>query len=503
MFRRALGIALLVSLVLPLVVVNAQGGEMSGEITVVTFMTEWVEAFETAAADYMELHPGVEVNVSTVPYDGLQDFYRTNMVGGTAPEIMHAEGWWNNLASLDLILGFDEYYAQPNPYNEGETPWGETFVQPFLDFSRDAVGNSNAIPWSLFGVGYFYDKTYFEANDIAVPTTWGEFIDTCDAIKANGDLPMYVALKGNDAQWQWPLFQIGNFAMRGILEDVNLLHADDWAFDYAEPTTTIGEALTVDESWVAFQNGLLDPLESPEYRAVAELMADWSEACLDREAALAADGEEVYSAFWTGQSKIFMNGTWFISTLDNELASMPEDDRFEWSIFEIPSPTVEEYGEVFSMGSVNQNMGLRNGFIVPAGMDPDQEALTVDFLQFMTSEAEATKLFSLNRIDEETGAEFPWSYDPAAIVDIPLRPGTEALYPRIDYAELFLFLFQGQGDTQGRSEFMDYMPQYLGGNMEIDDVLDAWSFSLEDSIDRAVEAYADEIDQDFVDANVE
>src|SRR5690606_8670290 len=101
MLKRLLVLLLVAAFMLPLTPAVAQ--DLAGEITFVTFMSEWVAAFEAAADDYMALHPDVTVTVSTVPYDGLQDFYRTNMVGGTAPEIMHAEPWWNNFATLDLI----------------------------------------------------------------------------------------------------------------------------------------------------------------------------------------------------------------------------------------------------------------------------------------------------------------------------------------------------------------------------------------------------------------
>jgi ABC-type glycerol-3-phosphate transport system substrate-binding protein len=502
MLRRPLILILLLVLSLTTVSMAAQD-DLQGEITFVTFMGEWVEAFETAAADYQALHPGVTVTVSTVPYDGLQDFYRTNLVGGTAPEIMHGEPWWNNLASLDLVLNLDPYMDAANPYNEGDASWGESFAQPFLDFSRDSTGSVNAVPWSLYGVGMFYNKTFFEENSIPVPQTWDEFIAACGLIRDAGELPMYVALKPNDAQWSWPLGMLGNYALRAQVPDINLLAGEGWSYDVNDPTSTIGETITVDEAWVGFQNGALDPIESPAYRQVAEMMNQWAEACIDRQSALAADGGEVYSAFWTGQSKIFMNGTWFISQLVNEINNLPEEQQFEWGIFAFPSPSPEN-SEVFSTGTgVNQNMGLRNGFFVPAGLDPMQERIAVDFLQFLTSTEEATKLFSLNRVDEASGAEYPWSYDPPAVVGVPLREGTEALYPRIDNAEMGLFLTNGQGDTEGWEEFLDFFGQrYLGGSIDTDAVLEEWSFSLEDSLERSLETYADEVDQDFIAENV-
>ncbi|MCZ7543388.1 MAG: extracellular solute-binding protein [Anaerolineae bacterium] len=360
----------------------------------------------------------------------------------------------------------------------------------------------NVAPWSLYGVGMFYDKTFFDAHGIAAPTTWNEFIDACWAIKDAGALPMYIALKPNDAQWFWPTGMIGNFAMRSKVEEVNLLHAEGWTFDVEDPTSTIGESITVDEAWVAFNKGILDPAVAPEFRIYAEMAKEWADACTDPQAALAADGNEVYQAFWTGQSKIFMNGTWFISTLVNELANLPEEQQFEWSIFAHPTPTTEN-GDVFSMGAINQNMNLRNGFIVPKGLDPAKEAIAIDFLRFMTSTEEATKLFSLNRVDEATGVEYPWSYDPPAIVGIPMRPGTEALYPRIDYGEMGLFLTSAPGDTQSWTEWLTFFGQeYLGGMIDIDTVLEEWSFSLEDGLERSLETYRDEVDQAFIDANL-
>lgn len=53
------------------------------------------------------------------------------------------------------------------------------------------------------GFNIVYDKDYFEANGLAVPTTYAEFIALMDAIKANGDTPLAMA-----AAEIWPSDQI-------------------------------------------------------------------------------------------------------------------------------------------------------------------------------------------------------------------------------------------------------------------------------------------------------
>ena len=105
----------------------------------------------------------------------------------------------------------------------------------------------------------------------------------------------------------------------------------------------------------------------------------------------------------------------------------------------------------------------------------------------------------LEQIDVFVTGQLP----PPAIVGIPMRPGTEALYPRIDYGEMGLFLTSAPGDTQSWTEWLTFFGQeYLGGMIDIDTVLEEWSFSLEDGLERSLETYRDEVDQAFIDANL-
>ncbi|MDF3055805.1 MAG: sugar transporter substrate-binding protein [Rariglobus sp.] len=89
------------------------------------------EAFDAAAADYMRLHPNVVVEQIPVPIRAWPSWLRTQLIGGTAPDITGMLGANEELATR-YFLPLSDRVAAPNPYNAGTplegVPWIDTFV---------------------------------------------------------------------------------------------------------------------------------------------------------------------------------------------------------------------------------------------------------------------------------------------------------------------------------------------------------------------------------------
>lgn len=89
------------------------------------------ESFDEAARDYERLHPGVRIEQITVPVRTWNAWVRTQLMGGTAPDITGQLGL-DEAALRRHFLPLDRLLDQPNPHNAGgpleKTPWRDTFI---------------------------------------------------------------------------------------------------------------------------------------------------------------------------------------------------------------------------------------------------------------------------------------------------------------------------------------------------------------------------------------
>ncbi len=65
-----------------------------------------------------------------------------------------------------------------------------------LDMTKQEDGGYYALPYSRNYMGVYYNQTIFEENGVEVPTTWDEFVQVCETLKAAGVTPM--GLMGKD-----------------------------------------------------------------------------------------------------------------------------------------------------------------------------------------------------------------------------------------------------------------------------------------------------------------
>lgn len=69
-----------------------------------------------------------------------------------------------------------------------------------VDFLKDANdGQMYLMPQALYCEFFFYRTDIFEKYGLTAPTTWQEFLDVCEVLKENGEVPVVVGGKDN---WQ-------------------------------------------------------------------------------------------------------------------------------------------------------------------------------------------------------------------------------------------------------------------------------------------------------------
>jgi raffinose/stachyose/melibiose transport system substrate-binding protein len=119
----------------------------------------------------------------------------------TALKTIDATGNWPALVDMRDTLTYMEA-GKIAPIPESVTALLSDEVYSPAEDGSVYIVPSTALNGEI-GFNIVYDKDYFEANGLAVPTTYAEFIALMDAIKAKGDTPLAMA-----AAEIWPSDQI-------------------------------------------------------------------------------------------------------------------------------------------------------------------------------------------------------------------------------------------------------------------------------------------------------
>ena len=185
--------------------VMPEGGlDTSKEITITFYHqmgAQLQEILNTAIEDFNKIYPNITVEHKTYgDYNGVRDQIKTEISVGDQPNIAYCypdhvalynvAGAVQTLDSLiaDPTYGFTaEQIADfiPAYYNEGKA---------FGD------GKMYTLPISKSTEVLYYNKTFFEANGLTVPTTWEEMEAVCKQIKAID--PTCIPL-GYDSEANW------------------------------------------------------------------------------------------------------------------------------------------------------------------------------------------------------------------------------------------------------------------------------------------------------------
>ena len=93
------------------------------------------KAFAALAAAYSRRHPGIEVKVEAVPLRVYRQWIRTQLIGGTPPDLVEplaTGGVWEEIA-VQYLHPLTAAVLEPNPYNEGTPLAQQAWKQTYLD----------------------------------------------------------------------------------------------------------------------------------------------------------------------------------------------------------------------------------------------------------------------------------------------------------------------------------------------------------------------------------
>lgn len=296
--------------------------------------------YEEAARRFEALRPGVKINLYGDPR--IEDKVRVRLMGGDYPDAAFAPYLlWPALIRAGRVRDLTADLAGPNW--EGDARWGDTFLPGALDSWR--LGERvYGVPLGYACWTIFYNRRMWSEHGWTVPRTWDEFFALADRMRAAGIAPL--SLTGVYGNYPDALLRAAYYNLAGA------------------------------EGWKALNDLTPGARLDPRYIRSAALLQR-----IARHYTLrgweGATHTAAQLAFLQGRAAMTVSGSWMVQ----EMAGKIPDD-FELGVMNFP---------VFP-GGVADPTTIQTGsdsFFVFATGDLRREKLTVDFLRFLTSRAQA------------------------------------------------------------------------------------------------------------------
>ncbi|GAB2697787.1 extracellular solute-binding protein [Paenibacillus thermoaerophilus] len=215
----------------------------------------------------------------------------------------------------------------------------------FLNLGEFTVdGKVYGLPEAGYVEGFFYNTKMFADAGVQVPTTWDEFLQVCEALKAKGITPIALGGGGGDA---WAINML-----------VNSMFVRHGGVEIQEGFTT-GKTKWTDKPVV---DGLkmLDELKQKGY--------------LDKNA-IAQKYAEGQAKFYTGQAAMLFDGTWAIAGITGESSTIKDNVGF----FNFPN--------VGGPGDNTINGGFSNGYGFSSKLNENELKAVKAFIKNYYTEA--------------------------------------------------------------------------------------------------------------------
>ncbi len=227
--RRIVSILLLVTLVLSLGLAGCTGAKVNfdedfvipeggydGSEVTITFYHTMGENLRTVLDKYIpkfnELYPNIHIEHEQVgSYDDVRDQVKTELTVGNQPNIAYCYpdhvalyNMTKGVVALDDLIGsaIEITDALGNKSVLGMTQDQiNDFIEGYYNEGKQfGDGKMYTLPMSKSTEVLYYNKTFFEENNLSVPTTWEEMEALCAQIKAIDDncIPL-----GYDSESNW------------------------------------------------------------------------------------------------------------------------------------------------------------------------------------------------------------------------------------------------------------------------------------------------------------
>ena len=306
----------------------------------------------------------------------------------------------NYFANFDGYLNFEQYRYLTNPHTG--RMWGEDLDWDFF-VSKKSDGTRFMLPTRAVHINFFYNQDMFTQAGVEPPTTWDEFEAVCAALQAA--LPNVAPVVANYI-WQVPQWFAETAFDQYHINWVEAVRAQpgDWnynpdldgafVFDPTDPDIHNKYSFSPQRFLRGLRDGELR-FDTPE---VAEIILQTGRIFPKYATSDFFVIADPYPRFIAQQAAIMYNGTWALSTLANDTASLSEErlatlreqlgtediniETFNWGTFEMPQmegPLVQ---------SPTRTVESATGeYISIIEKDQAQTDLSLDFVQWWLSYA--------------------------------------------------------------------------------------------------------------------
>lgn len=414
-----------------------------GDARVVVRIAHWQletglrDAFDALARDYERTHPGVRIEQVTIPDRVYASWLRTQLVGGTAPDLLQLGRGTDDGVLARYFTPFDEQVEQPNPYNRG-TPaeavaWRDTFIDGLTNYRsyNPNLLSYYGVPSSVFTVRMFYNRVLWRRllGDTPPPQSYGEFIALCERVSRESERIGEDIVPITSSKEQAPLLLgrlFGSQTQRLSLE-----------------LSGLG---TLRPSSAEIGLGYLNGRWGLETEGVAEglsLMRDVGRHLQPGFMQLARDDATFH--FIQGRALMVTTGSW-------DAPSFRAQADFEIGVFAIPLP-VRGQGDFGRgvLGAAAEGYG-NVGLVFGLSAQSRHKAEAVSFLQFLTSREGNRKFAEVSGwLPAVDGVRLPAALE-------PFRPLTEG-YP--DGFDLTLFNLGSETKRVVETQLNDLMNPHV------------------------------------------
>ncbi|WP_194410368.1 ABC transporter substrate-binding protein [Microbacterium cremeum] len=323
------------ALALPLAACSGSGDDGTVEISFLTQNTGTnVEVAEALIEAFEAENPDIRVRLETQPAGTEGDnLMKTKLATGEMEDV-----FYYNSGSLFQALNPDQ-----NLVPLDDQPW----VGDLIDTMAAVVSTDNGIYGAPFGAtqagAVVYNKQVYADLGLDVPTTWEEFSENNEAIKAAGIAPV---IQTYGDTWTSQLFVLGDFG--------NVLAQDpDWAEEY-----TAGNRKYVDEPALQGFANQQDGFDAGWWNE------DFASAVYDDGARMVATGEGAHYPILTGIV------TTFQQNYPDEIENI--------GVFPLPAQNADD---------TKLTVWLPNAVYIPKTTEGDKLEAAKTFVAFLNSES--------------------------------------------------------------------------------------------------------------------
>ena len=180
-----LAVAMLTAAILP----GCSSGGDSGvtEIEILQYKPEAAAYFDEVEDEFNASHDDIHLTISS-PNDA-STILRTRFIREDYPDIIGIGGDINYsyYVDADILADVSDY--------PGLADVKQSYLDILENLEITPKDGTYGVPYVANAAGILYNKDMFEEHGWEIPESWGELIDLCEEIKAEGILPFYFGFR--------------------------------------------------------------------------------------------------------------------------------------------------------------------------------------------------------------------------------------------------------------------------------------------------------------------